>query len=155
MRVITSRRECAHSIKGHHTVTKTRERQLAHQLTCRTPRAPSHCRTGSVVDVTATSLPVTDECSRSDYRNRFPCDFNHQYILLCLYLVHDQLLPLERNEALPSCLPASSRTCQDSLFPPHAITAKGWHSQQAHGTSTVRCRPDTHSVFTAPPEAPK
>ena len=45
----------------------------------------------------------------------FPCDFN-------------LLIPLERNEALPSCLPASSQTCRVSLFLLHAITAKGWHS---------------------------
>ena len=42
---------------------KSRENQLTHQLTCRIPRAPCHCRTGSVVDVAATGFPVTDECS--------------------------------------------------------------------------------------------
>ena len=55
--------------KGHHIVTRkgigmSRAHQLTHQLTCRIPRAPSHCRTGSFVDVTATGFPVTDECSR-------------------------------------------------------------------------------------------
>ena len=42
---------------------KSREHQLTHQLTCRIPRAPCHCRTGSVADVAATGFPVTDECS--------------------------------------------------------------------------------------------
>ena len=34
----------------------------------------------------------------------------------------------ERNEALPSYLPASSRTYQVGMLQLHAITAKGWHS---------------------------
>ena len=42
----------------------SREHQLTHQLTCRMPQTPSHCDTGSVVDVTAIGFPVTDECSR-------------------------------------------------------------------------------------------
>ena len=47
--------------KGHHTVTtegigRSREHQLTHQLTC---------RTGSVVDVTATAVPVTSTISAS------------------------------------------------------------------------------------------
>ena len=82
---------------------------------------------------------------------------------VCTWFITNLLLPLERNEALPSCLPASSRTCQVSLFLLHAITAKGWHSQQAHACSTsfhdwtsmctVMCCADTHNALTAPPGA--
>ena len=35
-------------------------------------------------------------------------------VCVCAWFVINWLLPLERNEALPSCLPASSRTCQVS-----------------------------------------
>ena len=108
----------------------SREHQLTHQYTCRKPRAPSHCRTGSVVDVTATSFPVTNECSRLcppqtgfTLTSTISASFR-----VCAWFVINLLLPLERNEAFPSCLPASSRTCQVSLFPLHAITDKGWHS---------------------------
>ena len=126
----------------------SREDQLTRQLTCRKPRAPTHRRAGSAVDVTATGFPVTSTISAS--------------LCVCAWFVINLLLPLE-NEALPSCLPASSRTCQVSLFLLHAITAKGWHSQKAHACSgslhhwtslcTVMYCPDTHSVFAAPPGA--
>ena len=45
---------------------------------------------------------------------------------------------LERNEALPSCLPASSRTCQVSLFLLNAITVKGWHSPTGSRMQQIR-----------------
>ena len=110
-RVHTTQRPTLVTRKG---IGMSREHQLTHQLTCRIPRTPSHCRTGSVADVAATGFPVTSTISA--------------FFCVCTWFIVNLLLPLERNEALPSCLPASSRTCQVSLFLLHAITASGWHS---------------------------
>ena len=105
---------------------KSREHQLTHQLTCRTPRAPCHCRAGSVVDVAATGFPVTDECS-----GLFPPLVHPSVSVFIINL----LLPLERNEVLPSCPSASSRTCWVSL--PYFMRSqpRGGTPQQAHACS--------------------
>ena len=80
---------------------------------------------------------------------------------VCTWLIINLLLPLERNEALPSCRPASSRTCQVKPVPTACDHSQGWHSPRSSrmqrvlssmdNLCTVMDCPDTHSVFTAPP----
>ena len=127
---------------------KSREHQLTHQLTCRIPRAPCHCRAGSVVDVAATGFDVTDECSG---------------------LVHPSVSVLVLSSTC--CCPwRGTRSYRHVCLPPLERAGlacsycmrsqpRGGTPQQAHacsrflhyGTSlcTVMYCPDTRSVFTA------
>ena len=68
-----------------------------------------------------------------------------------LFLV--QLLH-ERNEALPSYLPASSRTCQVGQLLLHAITAKGWHSPTGSRMLVVGHGLSGHTAYSTAPAPP-
>ena len=57
-----------------------------------------------------------------------------------LFMAMTVYFAVENNEALLSQLPASSPMCRLGLFPLLAITAKGWHSQQAHAYSKFHQR---------------
>ena len=135
---------------------KSREHLLTHQLTCRIPRVPCHCRAGLVVDVAATGFPVTDECSG-----------------LFLPLVHPSVSVLGSSSTC--CCPwRGTRSYRHVCLPPLERAGlacsncmrsqpRGGTPQQAHACSrflhywtslcTVMSCPDTRSVFTAPPGA--
>ena len=76
------------------------------------------------------------------------------------FVLHWSTWLSERNEALPSYVPASSRTCQGSLLLLHAITAKrvALSNKFTHAAGPfITGRPcarswavRTHSVFSAP-----
>ena len=85
-------------------------------------------------------------------------------IHVSLFLTLNMYFSVEKNEALPSHLPASSPTCHVGLLLLHAITAKGCHSPTGSRTQQVRASHDvlmhchgqpgfTAYYYTAPPGA--
>ena len=78
-------------------------------------------------------------------------------IHVSLFFTLNMYFTVEKNEAVPSHLPASSPLCHVGLLLLHAITAKGWPPQQAHACSrsflnwtslcTVIDCPDTQRIL--------
>ena len=100
-------------------------------------RNTGHCRTGSVVDVAATSFPVTDQCSG------FFLPLVHPSVSVLRFLLSNvpgQPVPTACDHSHGNGTPQQAHVCSRFLH--------YWTS-----LCTVMYCPDTRSVFTAPPGA--